>query len=171
MHGPQQGNPRITPEISLFGDSSLKSKAIIVGAMAWLGIVFALYSDYNLATGTGNLSTLLFIAANTYYPAKRIRLHYDVRHVQAFFNKFLVLHIWLNTAAFAVACIHCYITLWSNHWLMIALFLMGWLTFGGFLMWIKYPPAKVRKGMYLLHTQQTVFFLMILAILKGHYVI
>jgi len=70
-----------------------------------------------------------------------------------------------------VTCIHCYVTLWSNNWLLLALGLMGWLTFGGFLMWIKYPPGKVKKGVYLLHTQQLIFFIMNIAMLKGRYVI
>lgn len=142
-----------------------------MAVLFWAGAVFAIYSDYNLATGTGNLSLLLFLAANIYFPAKRIRLRYNVRHGKIFFAKFLVWHIWLNTAAFVVACIHCYISLWSNNWLLIALALMGWLTLGGFLMWIKYPPAKLRKGIYLLHTQQLVFVLLIFAMLKGHYLI
>ena len=159
-----------TNQIPLFGDSPLKHRLILISILAWAGLVFAIYSDYNLATGTGNLSMLLFLAANMYFPAKRIRIHYNIKHVRLFFNKLLVFHIWLNTTAFAVACIHCYITLWSNTWLMIALFLMGWLTVGGFLMWIKYPPGKIKKGMYLLHTQQVVFFLMVFAMLKGHYV-
>ncbi len=141
-----------------------------MGALIWLGIIIALYSDYNLATGTGNLCMVLFLAANTYYPARRIRLFYKVKNVQILFNTFLMFHIWLNTSAFIVACVHCYITLWSNKWLMTALFLMGWLTVGGFLMWIKYQPSKVKKGIYLLHTQQIIFFIMIFAMLKGHYV-
>ncbi len=156
--------------ISLFGQSSAKHKLVFLCFLFWLSALFALYSDYNLATGTGNLSLFLFIGANTYYPAKRIRVHYKVKRVQNLFNKYLVYHIWLNTFAFIVACIHCYITLWSNPWLMVALFLMGWLTVGGFLMWFKYPPSKVKKGIYLLHTQQIIFFIMIFAMLKGHYV-
>ncbi|MBF0529952.1 MAG: hypothetical protein HQK55_11915 [Deltaproteobacteria bacterium] len=136
-----------------------------------VSVLYAYYSDYNLATGTGNLCMLLFLAANIYFPAKRIRLKYNVKNVQGQFNKLLVYHIWLNTFSFVVACIHCYVTLWSNNWLLLALGLMGWLTFGGFLMWTKYPPDKAKKGLFILHTQQVLFFLMILAMLKGHYVI
>lgn len=157
-------------QIAIFGDAPLRNRIIFVIVFCWAAAVFAIYSDYNLATGTGNLSMLLFLAANIYFPAKRIRLHYNPRKTQAFFNKFLVYHIWLNTASFVVASIHGYITPWSNIWLMIALFLMGWLTLGGFLMWIKYPPGKLKKGVYILHTQQMVFFLMVFAMLKGHYV-
>lgn len=157
-------------QISLWGDSPLRNRVIFLAVLTWASAIFAIYSDYNLATGSGNLSMLLFLAANIYFPVKRIRLHYNPRNVQPFFNKFLVYHIWLNTAAFGVACLHCYITMWSNMWLMVALFLMGWLTLGGFLMWIKYPPGRIKKGVYLLHTQQIVFFLMIFAMLKGHYV-
>jgi hypothetical protein len=62
------------------------------------------------------------------------------------------------------------VSLWSNNWLVLALFIMGWLTVGGFLMWIKYQPGKVKKGMYILHTQQILFFVMAIAMLKGHYV-
>lgn len=160
-----------TSQVSLFGDPGIKRKVLFLAVFFWAGAVYALYSDYNLATGAGDLSMLLFIIANIYFPAKRIRLYFQVKNVQPFFNKFLVYHIWLNTAAFGVACFHCYITLWSNNWLMLALFLMGWLTAGGFLMWIRYQPGKIKKGMYLLHTQQVVFFVMLFAMLKGHYVI
>ncbi|HIJ76391.1 MAG TPA: hypothetical protein HPP81_06705 [Deltaproteobacteria bacterium] len=157
-------NPR------LFGTAPLKRKAVFLSVCVLLSVLYAFRSDYNLATGSGNLCMFLFIAANVYFPAKRIRIHYQVKEVQAQFNKLLIYHIWLNTASFAVACLHCYITLWSNNWLMFALFIMGWLTFGGFLMWLKYPPAKVKKGIYILHTQQVLFFIMIYALLKGHYV-
>ncbi len=158
-------------QISLFGEKGLKKKIIFLGVLFWLGAMYAIYSDYNMATGTGNLSMFMFLLANTYLPAKRIRMRYKIKHTQSFFNKILVYHIWLNTASFLVACYHCYISLWSNFWLMLALFLMGWLTIGGFLMWIKYQPSKFKKGIYILHTQQILFFVMVYAMLKGHYVI
>lgn len=160
----------LNEKIPLFGTTPISKKLPFFAGLFVLGLLYAVYSDYNLSTGSGNLSMVLFLAANTYYPAKRIRIHYNIRNVQGFFDGFLVYHIWINTLSFGVACYHCYITLWSNTWLMIALSLMGWLTVAGFLMWFKYPPAKVRKGMYILHTQQFVFFLMIFAMLKGHYV-
>lgn len=156
--------------LRLFGSVPLKRRIIFLSICVLLSTIYAFFSDYNLATGSGNLCMVLFIGANVYFPAKRIRIYYQVREVQNEFNKLLVYHIWMNTAAFAVACLHCYITLWSNNWLMLALFIMGWLTFGGFLMWLKYPPAKVKKGIYILHTQQVLFFIMIFALLKGHYV-
>jgi len=160
----------LVDQIPLFGESSWKSKCIFLGALFFLGVLIAVYSDYNLQTGSGNLTMALFVTANIYYPAKRIRIHYNVRNVQLFFNKILVYHIWLNTASFIVACFHCYITLWSNNWLMLGLFLMGWLTIGGFLMWIKYQPSRLKKGVYLLHTQQVVFLLLVFTMLKGHYI-
>ena len=142
----------------------------MIGCFLLGAVIYAYSSDYNLATGTGNLCMVLFLAANVYFPAKRIRLRYSFKNVQPVFNRLLVYHIWLNTAAFVTSCIHCYVSLWSNTWLLIALFIMGWLTVGGFLMWIKYQPGKVKKGMYILHTQQVLFFVMIFAMLKGHYV-
>jgi len=156
--------------LELLGRGSLMNRVIFVGSFLLLAVIYAYNSDYNLATGTGNLSMVLFLGANVYFPAKRIRLRYNIRNVQPYFDKLLVYHIWLNTTAFIAACIHCYVSLWSNNWLMVALFIMGWLTVGGFLMWIKYSPGKVKKGMYLLHTQQVLFFVMIFAMLKGHYV-
>jgi hypothetical protein len=159
-----------TTDLKLFGTAPLRRRVIFIAALALLSALYAVASDYNLATGTGNLSMILFLGANVYFPAKRIRIHYQMKDVQAQFNKLLVYHVWLNTASFGVACLHCYVTLWSNNWLMLALFIMGWLTFGGFLMWLKYPPAKVKKGIYILHTQQVLFFVMIFALLKGHYV-
>ena len=157
-------------ELDLFGRGSLRKRAIIIGCFLAGAVIYAYYSDYNLATGSGNLSMVLFLAANVYFPAKRIRLRYSLKNVQPYFNQLLVYHIWLNTAAFVTACIHCYVSLWSNNWLLVSLFIMGWLTVGGFLMWIKYQPGKVKKGMYILHTQQILFFVMIFAMLKGHYV-
>ena len=159
-----------TYRLELFGQGSLKKRAVIIGCFLLAAVIYAYNSDYNLATGTGNLCMVLFLAANVYFPAKRIRLRYSLKNVQPYFNWLLVYHIWLNTAAFVTACIHCYVTLWSNNWLMLALFIMGWLTMGGFLMWIKYQPGKVKKGMYILHTQQILFFIMVFAMLKGHYV-
>ena len=160
-----------TFDIPIFGWGSLKKRAIILTVLIVLGVIYAYTSDYNLATGTGNLAMVLFLAANVYFPAKKIRIYYNIKQSQNFYNKLLVFHIWLNTSSFIVTCIHCYVTLWSNNWLLTALFLMGWLTFGGFLMWIKYQPGKVKKGVYILHTQQVLFFIMIFAMLKGHYVI
>lgn len=159
-----------TLNLPIFGRGSVKKRIIFVCSLIVLGTIYAFHSDYNLATGSGNLCMVLFLAANVYFPAKRIRLRYGFKDVQPYFNKLLVYHIWLNTSAFVVACIHCYVSLWSNNWLLLALFLMGWLTFGGFLMWIKYQPGKVKKGIYILHTQQILFFMMIFAMLKGHYV-
>ena len=160
-----------TYNLKLFGRGPLKKRAAFVGTLILFGIIYAYNSDYNLATGSGNLCMVLFLAANVYFPAKRIRLRYNIKEVQPYFNKLLGYHIWLNTFSFVVSCIHCYVSLWTNNWLLLALFLMGWLTFGGFLMWIKYQPGKVKKGIYILHTQQVLFFVMIFAMLKGHYVI
>ncbi len=160
-----------TLNINIFGRGSLKNRVIFIFALMVLGCLYAFYSDYNLATGSGNLSMVLFLGANIYFPAKRIRLKYSMKNVQSEFNSLLVWHIWLNTSSFFVACMHCYVSLWSNTWLIAALFMMGWLTFGGFLMWFRFQPGRVKKGMYLLHTQQVLFFMMIFAMLKGHYVI
>jgi len=160
-----------TYNLSLFGHGTVRMRAILVGVLVVLGAVYAFTSDYNLATGSGNLCMVLFLAANVYFPAKRIRLKYNFKNVQHYFDRMLIYHVWLNTASFLVACLHCYVSLWSNNWLIVALILMGWLTFGGFLMFIKYPPGKVKKGLYILHTQQILFFVMLFAMLKGHYVI
>lgn len=157
-------------KLELFSRGSLKKKIVILGCFLLFALIYAYQSDYNLATGTGNLCMVLFLAANIYFPAKRIRLRYGLKNVQDHFDKLLVYHIWLNTAAFITGCIHCYVSRWSNNWLILALFIMGWLTIGGFLMWIKYQPGKIKKGMYILHTQQILFFVMIFAMLKGHYV-
>jgi len=140
--------------------------------MVFLGVcgVFAFSSDYNFATGLGNLCMVLFIAANVYFPAKRIILYFKIKGAQQHMNRMLIYHIWLNTLAFFAACFHCYVSMWGNYWLMLALIMMGHLTVFGFLMWGKYQPGRVKKGIYILHTQQTMFFVMIFAMLKGHYV-
>lgn len=155
--------------LKLFGHGTPKSRVIFIGVFLLLTVLYAYTSDYNLATGTGNLSLILFLAANIYFPAKQIRLRYTFRNVQPYFDRLLVYHIWLNTTAFIAACIHAYVANWANNWLILALVIMGWLTVGGFAMWIKYQPGKVKKGIYLLHTQQILFFVMLFAMLKGHY--
>lgn len=114
-----------TFNLPLFGRGSVKKRVAFVGSLIILGMIYALHSDYNLATGSGNLCMVLFLAANVYFPAKRIRLRYSFKHVQPYFNKLLVYHIWLNTSAFVVACIHCYVSLWTNNWLLLALFFDG----------------------------------------------
>lgn len=143
----------------------------VYGWLAFLvgSVGFAYVSDYNWPTGTGNLCLILFIAANIYIPAKRLRIRYRFRSVQPYFNWLLKYHCYLNTASFATALIHCYTTSWANTWLWISLILMGVLTLNGFIMKLKYPP-QLRKGLYVLHTQQFVFFCLLYAMLKGHYV-
>ena len=159
-----------TYDIDLFGRGPLKNRIIFVSALTALCILYGCFSDYNFATASGNLSMVLFLVANIYFPAKRIRLYFNLENVQPIFDRILVYHIWLCTASFVVGCIHCYITLWSNNWLLFSLFLMGWLTFAGFMMFVKFKPRHVKRGMYLLHTQQFIFFVLIFALLKGHYV-
>ncbi len=126
-------------------------------------------TDYNWPTRSGNLSVLLFVAANTYIPANQLRKRFRFRAVQLYYTWLLRWHCYLNTAAFVAACFHCYTTSWANNWLWLSLVLMGVLTVGGFLMRFRYPP-KVRKGLYVLHTQQVAFVLLLYALLKGHYV-
>ena len=156
--------------LPIWGWGSVKGRLIYLAIFIAICTFYALASDYNIATGTGNVCFILFLAANSYFPAKRIILHYKIKGIQPFMNRMLVYHIWLNTFSFIAACIHCWVTPWGNYWLMLALALMGHLTFFGFLMWIKYQPGRVKKGIYILHTQQVVFFLMIFAMLKGHYI-
>ena len=134
-----------------------------------ISFVLTYVTDYNWPTRTGNLSVLLFVAANTYIPANHLRKRFRFRGVQLYYTWLLRWHCYLNTAAFVAACFHCYTTSWANNWLWLSLVLMGVLTIGGFLMRFRYPP-KVRKGLYVLHTQQIAFVLLLYALLKGHYV-
>ncbi len=144
-------------------------KTIGVSIFVLFCTLFAYYSDYNWATGTGNLCLILFLAANVYIPAKRLRMRYRFRGVQPYYTWLLRAHCLLNTGAFITALIHSYITSWANIWLWVSLILMGVLTLNGFVMKLKYPP-RFRKGLYVLHTQQIVFFCLLYAMLKGHYV-
>ncbi|MBL6988536.1 MAG: hypothetical protein ISR65_02085 [Bacteriovoracaceae bacterium] len=132
---------------------------------AWI----VLYSDYNLATGTGNLSLMLFFLANTYVPAKFLREAFNLKNVSTFFITYLRWHCNLNIIAFLVACLHAWLTNWVNFWLQVSLILMGWLTFGGFLLKFKYN-AMVKKWVYFLHGQLFLFVILVYALLKGHYV-
>jgi len=134
-----------------------------------LSFIITYVTDYNWPTRSGNLSVLLFVAANTYIPANQLRKRFRFRGVQLYYSWLLRWHCHLNTAAFVAACFHCYTTSWANNWLWLSLVLMGVLTIGGFLMKFRYPP-KVRKGLYVLHTQQVAFLVLIYALLKGHYV-
>ncbi|MBF0360270.1 MAG: hypothetical protein HQK49_04625 [Oligoflexia bacterium] len=141
--------------------------------LAFVGIIctlILLYSDYNLATGSGNLCLILFLLANTYIPAKRLRFIYNFRNVEEFFQVFLYFHCIVNIFAFSLACVHAYLTNWVNIWLEITLLLMGWLTFGGFLLKFNYN-STIKRWIYFLHSQQIIFYIMLFALLKGHYVI
>ncbi|MBW2277155.1 MAG: hypothetical protein JRF63_06660 [Deltaproteobacteria bacterium] len=160
----------MSPEATTAGRASPTRKKVIgyIAFVLWC-FSFAYFSDYNWPTGTGNLCLILFLAANVYIPAKRLRKHYRFRRVQHYFDWLLKSHCYLNTAAFVMALVHCYTTSWANFWLWISLVLMGVLTVNGFVMKLRYPP-KLRKGLYVLHSQQVVFFCLLYVMLKGHYV-
>lgn len=145
----------------------LVSKLLVIVVLT-AAILYATCSSYNLASGTGNLCVVLFIFANTYVPAKRLRLLFNFKNVNEEFNIFLGWHCIINVAAFFLCCVHCFLSNWVNIWLKIAVVLMGWLILGGVLMKFRYP-ATIKKGIYFLHTQQAVFVLLLYALLKGHY--
>ena len=118
---------------------------------------------------SGNLCVVLFILANTYVPAKQLRpLFEKKRDLSDEFNILLGYHCILNIIAFFAFVVHCYLSYWVNPWLKITTVLMGWLVLGGVIMKFKYSPA-LKKGVYFLHTQQFSFFILIFALLKGHY--
>ncbi len=151
------------------------SKALLHKRLPWflaiiVGLFIIFFSDYNLATGSGNLCIILFIAANTYVPAKWLRFMFNFQNVGNYFNVYLGYHCILNIVAFLVAVFHCYVSNWVNFWLKVGVVLMGWLVLGGFLLKFKYTP-KIKKSIYFLHSQQFVFFLLLYALLKGHYAI
>ena len=80
-------NPRIgTFNVYLFGTSPFKQKLTRISIFVVIGFLYAYTSDYNLATGTGNLSMVLFLAANIYFPAKKIRFYYNIKNVQNIFR-------------------------------------------------------------------------------------
>ncbi|MEI8346732.1 MAG: hypothetical protein WCG27_04645 [Pseudomonadota bacterium] len=141
---------------------------MLITAFVILCILYAYWSDYNLATGSGNLSMFLFILAQVYIPIKRIRLAFMLKD-DAFSAAILRIHCALNVGAFTAVCIHCYVTKWHNTELWISLIIMGWLTIGGMILRYKYPPT-IRKGLYFLHTQDVLFIVLCFCLLKGHYV-
>lgn len=155
--------------IAMRSNSNWKKKTIWTVVFLLWCVFFAYFSDYNWPTGTGNLCMILFITANIYVPAKKLRKRYRWRKVQPYFDWLLKYHCYLNTVAFITACIHCYTTSWANFWLWLSLALMGVLTLNGFVMKFKYPP-RLRKGVYVLHTQQIIFIVLLYSSLKGHYV-
>ena len=138
-------------------------------AILSLATGIAWVSDYNWPTRTGNVSIVLFLAANIYIPAKWLRKWFHFRGVQVYYAWLLRWHCLLNTSSFIVVLLHAYTASWANKWLWLSFFVMGGLTVGGFLLRLKYPP-KIRKGLYLLHTQQIAFVVLLYAMLKGHYV-
>ncbi len=154
--------------LNFFESAENRLKIILFMAFTILCILIAVLSDYNFATGSGNLTMILFVIAQAYLPARRLRIFFMLKD-DAFFGIFLRVHCWLNTLAFVWSCVHCYATHWHNTYLWIALGLMGWLTFGGMILRFRYPPA-IGKGLYFLHTQTIVFVIMCLCLLKGHYV-
>lgn len=154
--------------LSELGTTLKKYRYLIVGL--GLSFLMVVYSDYNLATGSGNLCMVLFCFANTYVPAKRLRFLFNFKNVAHYFNVYLGYHCLANIAAFLVMVFHCYVSNWVNLWLKVAVVLMGALVIGGFLLKFQYSAA-LKRGVYYLHSQQLIFLLLLYALLKGHYVI
>jgi len=135
-----------------------------------LCIVFARFSDYNLATGTGNLTVVLFLLANTYIPAKWLKNRFKFKGVAKQFNELLGYHCILNIFGFFSCIIHGYLSHWVNFWLQVTVVLMGFLVVGGFFLRFKFS-TKIKKGIYFIHTQQWLFILLLFSLLQGHYFI
>ena len=134
-----------------------------------LACFYAVFSGYNAATITGNLCTVFFLLGNTYVPMKRIRFWITGKDVAEDMNLLLGWHCVFNIVAFFLCVLHCYLAQWVNNWMKLTIVLMGWLVLGGFFLKFKYS-AKLKKGIYVLHSQQFVFLLLLYAVLKGHYV-
>jgi len=78
-------------------------------------------------------------------------------------------HIKCNIAMYIFAVIHLSNADNGNILLYLAMFIMAWLTIGGFLMRTKFDIHKdVRKHARLLHAQKNLFWLSIILLLWGH---
>lgn len=122
----------------------------------------------------GYLALIFFIIANLYTPAKWLlkNLIYGRDFLKKNMGDMLKTHIKCNIAMYIFAVIHMFNADNGNILLYIAMFIMAWLTIGGFLMRTKFDINKdVRKHARLLHAQKNLFWLSIILLLWGHAIV
>ncbi|MGB0652691.1 MAG: hypothetical protein ACPGQL_05775 [Thermoplasmatota archaeon] len=100
---------------------------------------------------------------------KALRQHKDWKKRIAKWHRKVIMpvHAGAGVVALATGLIHG--VLMRDHWtLWVSMGIMGFLVVGGALLQWKWTPSKVRKGVYLLHTQQTLFVALIALLVIGH---
>lgn len=138
------------------GDDDDLSEGAATAALAFLGVTSA-YVPFNVA------KRRLLVPRLRRNPAALKRLTLWSRNVV------LPLHLVTGFLAFAVGAVHGFTAKGSNLLLWSALVLMGLLVVGGALMRWKWAPASVKKGAYLLHAQQVLFWALLALLAAGHF--
>jgi hypothetical protein len=80
----------------------------------------------------------------------------------------LPVHLVTGLATLALGILHGLAEGHGNWMLWTSMAAFGFLTVGGALLAWKWTPANVRKGVYLLHTQQVVFVATLVLLVVGH---
>lgn len=92
-----------------------------------------------------------------------------IKRVMSWHRRLAVpVHALAGLGALGAGTVH---GLWAEqgHWsLWSAMAMMGVMTLGGAILLWKWPPAKVRKGVYVLHGQQGLLAAMLVLLLVGH---
>ena len=91
--------------------------------------------------------------------ATTMRLHRKV---------WLPIHLVTGLATLVLGIVHGLAEEHGNWMLWTSMGAFGFLTAGGSILAWKWTPAKVRKGVYLLHTQQVLFVATLVLLLLGH---
>jgi hypothetical protein len=127
-------------------------------------------SNEGISDFFGFVSLVLFVFANAYYPARLIANQYRPwpRDIAIFFKKYLDLHMSINVVAFIAMSIHAHFSDERNIFLYASLLVTVWLTFAGILMRSKSFSSDTKKQMRLIHTQQTVFLVLLVLLILGH---
>ncbi|MBF0538502.1 MAG: hypothetical protein HQL03_09655 [Nitrospirae bacterium] len=118
---------------------------------------------------TGYIALVVLIAANVYYPARMIARAFfnDAREVEAFFNKYLGLHMYLNFFGLVIVAIHGHSAEERNVVLQLAMLLTILMAAVGFVMYQKAQKEQGRDT-NLYHAQQIMFFAWFISVLVGH---
>jgi hypothetical protein len=151
-----------------FGDTQFLLP-LLLGFVAVLLFVDNSRTNEELSSISGYISGMLFIIANAYYPARLIAREFRPipKSVVLFFQKYLVMHIWMNEVAFFAMIVHCHYSDQGNIFLTGLYVVSIFLTLEGLVMHYRLIPGE-QKLLRLMHTQQVLFVVWILLIIVGH---
>ncbi len=131
------------------GDGLGVAAAVALGAVAFTALVNLGRRRYLLPALKGNKEGLV----------KTMRLHRRV---------WLPIHLTTGVATVVLGILHGLAEEHGNWMLWTSMGAFGFLTAGGAILAWKWTPATVRKGVYLLHTQQLLFVATLALLWVGH---